>query len=185
MLTADSTGSKSGQVPGSNENVNVTDLFGAPADPRHGLHFTDAVDTSGNPVAGKDAWYCATHNDSDCLNAGSCNAPPVDRTTNQMLLDGEGRPLYTNYRGIFPGTAFSIGAQIPITQTLPYVAGAIIDLPSYANPYDLTSKNTPISVLAPWVPYQPTNGFEIPINAQRSQFIQTGSLDFSGVTITT
>ena len=36
----------------------------------------------------------------------------------------------------------------------------------------------------PWIPSQPGNGFEIPINSQRSQFIQTGSLDFSGVTIT-
>jgi hypothetical protein len=46
------------------------------------------------------------------------------------------------------------------------------------------TKPSPLSVLVPHVPYQPGSGFEIPINAERSQFIQTGGLEFSGVTIT-
>jgi hypothetical protein len=45
--------------------------------------------------------------------------------------------------------------------------------------------NTPIPVFVPWLPSQPGTGFDIPINGQRTQFVQTGSLDFSGVTITT
>ena len=68
---------------------------------------------------------------------------------------------------------------------MPFIDSALLELPSYANPYDTTSKNTPISVLVPHIPNQPGNGFEIPINAERSQFVQTGSLDFTGVTVTT
>jgi hypothetical protein len=162
-------------APGSNENVNLSDLFGAPAIANGGISA---------PSATHDAWYCATNGtptvpDSDCT-----NGPPTDQNGN-VLLDGEGRPLFTNYHGIFTGTAFSIGQQIPITTTLPYIASAIIALPSYANPYDTTSTNTPINVLVPWLPSQPGNGFDIPINGQRTQFVQTGGLDFSGVTITT
>jgi hypothetical protein len=175
------------QPPGSNENVFLSDLFGSPA-------IAGAISNYGwlgpsNKVASKDAWYCATHYvlgtggvwdpDPDCP-----NGPPTDANGN-VLLDGQGRPLFTNYRGVFTGTAFAIGNTLPITQVLPYVEGALVDLPNYANPYDTTSTNTPINVFIPHIPSQPGNGFEIPINAQRSQFIQTGSLDFTGVTITT
>ncbi len=170
--------------PGSNENVNISDLFGAPAIVNYFVGngiWGAAADSSGNPVPGKDVWYCLTTvpTDPQCPNGA-----PKDSQGN-MLVDGQGRPLFTNYHGIFTGTAFSIGQSLPITQTLPNVQGALVALPNYANPYDLTTKNTPLSVFVPHVFSQPQNGFEIPINAQRSQFIQTGSLDFSGVTITT
>jgi len=172
------------KVPGSNENVNISDLFGSPAITGFFIGYGvlgAAADAMGNPVPGKDVWYCAT----DLTGDPQCpNGPPKD-SSGKMLVDGLGRPLFTNYHGVFTGTAFSIGSSIPITQVLTDVAGAIAAVPNYANPYDLTSANTPISVFIPHVPSQPGNGFEIPVNAQRSQFIQTGSLDFSGVTITT
>jgi hypothetical protein len=180
MITADSTGSKKGTVPGANENVFLSDLFGAPAI-HNAISSGLATDASGNLLPQDDGtgWYCVSHVDPACP-AG----PPTDRNGN-MLVDGEGRPLFFNYHGIWAGTAFSIGSVIPVTQTLPYIASAILALPSYANPYDLTSTNTPLTTITPWLPYQPGNGFNIPINGQRNQFVQTGSLDFSGVTITT
>jgi hypothetical protein len=163
------------KVPGSNENVNLSDLFGSPA---MASSYIPTLGAGTQP--GHDAYYCATTTpqDPDCP-----NGPPTDRT-GAMLVDGLGRPLFTNYHGLFTGTAFSIGNTLPITQTLPYVLGALVNVPNYANPYDLTSKNTPINVFIPHLLSQPGVGFEIPINAQRSQFIQTGSLDFSGVTVT-
>jgi hypothetical protein len=179
MLTADATGSKASQVPGTNDNIFLSDLFGSPAIVNSGL-FGAAADASGNPIAGKDAWYCATTvpEDPDCPNGA-----PTDANGN-LLVDGLGRPLFTNYHGIFTGTAFTIGSDIPIKQTLPFISGAIVELPSYANPYDLSTTNTPIEVFVPWLPSQPGTGFDIPINGQRTQFIQTGALDFSGVTAT-
>jgi len=174
------------QTPGSNENVNISDLFGSPAIVGAGVSAASLT---------HDAWYCATHGtpttpDSDCT-----NGPPTDANGN-MLVDGQGAPLFTNYHGIFTGTAFTIGAtfadaqgnplpQIPETEQMPFIASTLLQLPNYANPYDTTTANTPLTVIVPWLPYQPGNGFEIPINTQRSQFVQTGSMDFSGVTITT
>ena len=174
-----SGGTSKSDAPGSNENVNLSDLFGSPAIANAGLS-AGATDAMGAPIPGKDAWYCATHVDKACP-----NGPPTDSITGKALLDGEGRPLFTNYRGIFTGTAYTIGSKIPFTSTMPYIASALIALPNYDDPYDTTSNNTPISVLVPWIPPQPGTGFDIPINGQRTQFIQTGTLDFSGVTITT
>ena len=181
------------KVPGSNENVNVSDLFGAPAIVKFFVgngFWSGATDAMGNPIPGKDTWYCITQTTPDpaCPNENAWygGAPgPVTDARGNVLLDGEGRPLFTDYHGVFTGTAFSIGNTLPITQTLPLVQGAVVAVPNYANPYDLTSTNTPLSVFVPHVFDQPGNGFEIPINATRSQFIQTGALDFSGVTITT
>ena len=169
-------------VPGSNENVNLSDLFGSPAIANATPPFSSgAADSMGNPIPGKDAWYCAvtTPQDPDCP-----NGPPTDSSGN-MLVDGAGRPLFTNYHGVFTGTAFSIGSVLPEQTSLPFIASMILQLPSYANPYDLTTMSTPLQTIVPWTPFQPGNGFEIPINGQRMQFVETGSLDFSGVTITT
>jgi hypothetical protein len=159
-------------VPGSNNNVNVSDLFGSLAITNAGLF---------KPGKTTDAYTCATKlpTPADCP-----SGPPTDSAGN-MLVDGDGQPLFTSYKGLVTGTtAFKIGNQLPITSFKPYIQSAILSLPNYADPYDTTSTNTPISVLVPWQPKQPGVGFEIPINAQRSQYIQTGSLDFSGVTIT-
>jgi hypothetical protein len=259
-------------VPGSNENVNVSDLFGSPAIAAAFGGDPPAADGAGNPVPGRDTWWCVSNVGGtttvaaasngfvlpasgtytldvtstasfaspipaggiplsvDALNGGKYTSQaivctgvtatsftgcsggtgtltssatkdangtpenavadtecahwaPTDASGN-TLLDGEGRPLFTNYHGVFTGTAFSIGQTLPITQVLPLVQGALVDLPNYANPYDLTSMNTPLSVFVPHIPDSASNGFQIPINGQRSQWIQTGSLDFSGVTIT-
>jgi hypothetical protein len=163
-------------VPGSNENVNITDLFGSPAI-LGAFGAPAAADAMGNPIPGEsDGWYCYTHVDPNCGGA----APPPG------LVDGQGRPLFTNYHGIWAPTAFGKGQPLTITQTLPFIQSALITLPNYANPYDITSATTPLTnTIVPWIPQQPTNGFEIPINGQRTQFVQTASLDFSGVTITT
>jgi hypothetical protein len=188
MLTANSSGSKKGLVPGSNENVNLSDLFGAPAI-ANGVPMAPAADASGNPVPGcpscvggfKDQWYCATTlpQDPDCP-----IGPPTDQNGN-VLLDGEGRPLFTNYHGIWAGTPYTIGNTINVVQTEPFIASVILSLANYANPYDPSTANTPLTTIAPWIPSQPGSGFDIPINGQRTQFVQTGSMDFSGVTITT
>jgi hypothetical protein len=168
------------QVPGSNENVNLSDLFGAPAIANAGV-------SGGSPPggAGHDPWYCATHG-TPLAPVDDCpNGPPTD-ANNNVLLDGEGRPLFTSYKGIWNNTTFTLGSQIPIKTELPYITSAIVNLPNYADPYDTTSTNTPLeTIVTPWIPFQPGNGIEIPINGQRSQFVQTGSLDFSGVTVTT
>jgi hypothetical protein len=167
-------------VPGSNSNVNLSDLFGSPAIANAGLS-GPASDAMGNPIPGKDAWYCATTlpQDADCP-----NGPPTDSSGN-VLVDGEGRPLFTDYKGVFNSTAFTIGSVLPEQTQLPYIASAILQLPNYADPYDPTSASTPLQTIVPWIPFQAGNGFEIPINGQRMQFVETGSLDFSGVTITT
>jgi hypothetical protein len=189
------------KVPGSNENVFVSDMFGSPAvatfASSSGLCanitgkacWSGAKDAMGNPVPGKDVWYCITQTTADpqCPNENAWHggaAGPVTDAAGNELLDGLGRPLFTNYHGVFTGTGLSIGQTLPITQLLPDVLGAIVSVPNYANPYDSTSMNTPLNVFVPHIPYQPGNGFEIPINAQRTQFVQTGSLDFAGVTVT-
>ena len=166
------------KAPGSNENVNLSDLFGSPA--IVGIGLAGATDKDGKPIPGKDAWYCATKvpTDADCPNGAPTDA------SGALLVDGLGRPLFTNYRGIFSPTQWAIGGQIPINKVMPDIASALVDVPNYANPYDQTSANTPLTTIVPHFPYAPGNGFEIPINAERSQFIQTGALDFSGVTIT-
>ena len=171
--------SKKTDPPGSNENVNLSDLFGAPAIVNAGFCSTP----SANPA--KDAFYCCTTpNDADCTAAHA--TPPTDSSGN-MLVDGQGRPLFTNYQGVWTGTAFSIGSTLPITGLNTPIASAYVAVPSYSNgPYKTTgATNTPVNTIVPYVPYSATNGLEIPINAQRTQFIETGSLDFSGVTITT
>lgn len=204
--------------PGSNANVFLSDLFGAPGLGyyiNNGL-WGDALDATGTPIPGKDGYYCTTtlfpkncvgaacvpgclgascEPDPECTQSNPVNAPggqPLNQPPRALglpgapaLLDGQGQLMLTNYPGIFRGTAWTLGNSLPINQTLPYIASALIDVPSYDNPYDTTSNNTVNTTLVPWIPYQSGNGFEIPINAERSQFIQTGSLDFTGVTITT
>lgn len=163
-------------TPGSNDNVFLSDLFGSPAI----VNYFIANGIWGGSADGTvSVWQCLTTNNAACT-----TTPPTD-SNGVLLVDGQGQPLFTNYQGIFTGTAFSIGSTLPITSTMPFIASAIVDLPNYANPYDTTSTNTPISVLVPWLPSQPGTGFDIPINGQRTQFVQTGALDFSGVTITT
>jgi hypothetical protein len=190
--------SKKTDVPGSNENVNISDLFGAPAIVNARFCQTPSPNVATN---GKDGFYCCTTliaggPDPDCLipanpNTGAPanpNGPPTDANGN-VLVDGQGRPLFTNYQGVFFGSPYTIGNTLTITSTNPYIASAMVALQNTPNPYapvdPKANPNTPLNTLVPWLPSAPTNGFEIPINAQRSQFIQTGSLDFSGVTITT
>jgi len=56
-----------------------------------------------------------------------------------MLVDGQGRPLFTNYQGVWTGTAFSIGSTLPITGLNTPIASAYVAVPSYSNgPYKTT-----------------------------------------------
>jgi hypothetical protein len=198
------------QVPGSNENVFLSDMFGSPAIANAGFCGGASDDGTGAPVVGnvtyvagqtgpaqvtKDAFYCCTtlmtngkidyyagtDPDPDCDANGA--DPPADSTG--ILRDGLGRPLFSNYKGIFTGTEWTVGlADIPFKRQLPLIESAIVELDNYADPYDTSSTSSPLTTLVPAIPYQPTEGFEIPINSQRSQFVQTGALDFTGVTIT-
>ncbi len=136
---------------------------------------------------GKSPWYCATHLDPDC---------PVQAPTNSdgtLVTRDNGEPILAGYCGVWNPTAFALGSsniQVISGQPGSHITAqqgqlereAEVLVPSYANPYDLTTKMTPIDVLVPWGPNDGSNGFAVPSNAggQTSVFVRTAFLEFSG-----
>ena len=142
---------------------------------------------------GKSPWYCATHLDPDC----PVQAPTVNGDGATLVVRDNGEPLLAGYCGIWNPTAFALGSsniQVITGQQGSHITAqqgqfeqeAEVLVPSFANPYDLTTKMTPIDVLVPWGPNEGGNGFSVPANAggQTSIFVQTAFLDFSGQVIT-
>lgn len=162
-----------GDAPGAEDNGLITNIFGSPL----------LAAWPGGTVSS--AYTCATTfpQPSDC--------PPDSialDTNGQPLLNAEGDLLFQPYPGAVgtgawtPFTLGSVGIQV--TQTFENSQQVMISIPVRLNPYDSTSPPAPsISKLLPWVPKQPGNGFNIPVDGSRNQFIETSNLDLSGITI--
>ncbi len=160
---------------GKEDNVWVTNVIGSPV-LRDGWY--PASDT-------KDAFYCATTEDAECITKGGMfNRPPRDKS-GKMILDRKGRPWLEKYKGAFYETAFTLGTKhLKVLETFPYMQNAKVEVPNFSNPYDTTSPSTPIQLLTDYKPMQPQEGFPIPINGTRDKFIVANSLDFTGESIT-
>lgn len=160
---------------GKEDNVRFSNVIGSPV-LRDGYYATD--------IDGKDALFCATHLDDDCLSVDPKNKPPTKKD-GTMELDSKGRPILSQYPGAFGETAFTLGTtHLKIAQTFPNIQNAKVQVPSFLNPYDPTSPATVLEVLTDWKPKQPQEGFPIPINGTRSKFYSAASLDFTGESIT-
>jgi len=169
---------KSSPPGGAEDNIRLTNLVGSPV-------LRD--NWFGTSVEGKDAYYCATHDDDDCIaEGGPMNGPP--RVKGQLMLDDYGQPILTNYKGAFTGTVFTLGtAQMRIQETLPMIRSAKVIVPNYPDPYNpfqtTLSAAPAITTIADWRPKSPDNGLRIPINGQRDRFIPSASVDFTGTSI--
>jgi hypothetical protein len=147
---------------GSENNLTVTNLFG-------------------NPIlaAGWASYLCAKGADPNPqANCGGVPAWPAKDTNGAFLAD--------RYRGVWDKTTWHQGdTNIKVLETYPNIQAAKVEIPNYDNPYDTTQQSPPtITVLVPWYPQQPTAGFTVPISGTRDKFVQTNTLDFSGVTTT-
>jgi hypothetical protein len=188
----------------------LSNIFGSPA--IGALGYTDASDANGKPIpvcataAGctaydpcnpstpaasvmKTAYYCANHNDADCVDVnGYPIGPPLDNKGN-ILTRENGKPLLDGYCGAFGATAFALnGANdaslLKIISTDDITQTAKIEVPNFANPYDMTSANTPITVLAPWRPKTEGVGFPVAYSGTQDVFVETAQLDFTGQVVT-
>jgi len=123
---------------------------------------------------------------TDCAAGQWCDGVNCEQPT----LNSEGDPVLKPYPGAFGATAFSLGpVDVKIVEPQPntnqfYSQQAEVTVPTWTNPYDQTSPpGPPITKLLPWVPLQPGNGFNIPVNGELNQFITTANVDLSGITI--
>jgi hypothetical protein len=140
----------------------------------------------------KDAYYCATNlgpsgqGDPDCLNpalgGGPANGPP--KYKGAVMLDGNGKPLLSAYRGAFTGTPFAIGsAFMTLVQPQPYTKSATVAIPFFADPYApaIAAGSPPPRMTMPdWTPLAPGAGLLIPLDGQRDRFLPAAKVDFSG-----
>lgn len=147
----------------------------------------DRCDPTNDPPV-KTAYYCATHLDADCTNPnlGTYQAP-TDANGNLVTREN-GKPLLDGYCGIFTHSAFAltggVAPGVQIVETKPLIESAKIIIPSYANPYDVTTKNSPITVLSPWKPKQEGVGYPVAATGTRDVFVQTEQFEFAGQVIT-
>lgn len=162
---------------GAEDNVRLSNLVGSIVLQNN---WTDAGE-------GKDAYYCATHEDDDCKAAGGpLNAPPKNEGV--TMLDDYGQPLLTNYKGAFTGTVFTIGSShMKLVDALPMIRSAKVAVPNFSNPYNPfgvgLSAAPIVTTLADWRPKSPDNGVRIPVNGQRDRFIPMASVDFTGTSL--
>ena len=159
---------------GQEDSALITNIFGSP--------LLKAGWTAG--ANGKTAYDCATTLDPDCTTFA-----PTDAKGN-ILMDDNGKPILTPYKGAIGATAatsFSLGpVGVQVKQTYANIAHAMYEVPLTLDPYDPTSgpAATPsISVLENWAPKQPGIGFPIALTGTRDKFIETSQADFSGTTI--
>ena len=104
-------------VPGSNENVFLSDLFGSPAIANAGF----CMKTPAYKTKTATAFDCCTKENpsnpgfaiADCDQAGG-KALPLPHDSTGVLRDGLGRPLFTNYKGIFTDPQADPGATPPV-----------------------------------------------------------------------
>jgi hypothetical protein len=149
-------------------------------------------------VPAKTAYYCATHIDGDCINAGS-NLPPLDPNTGAMIVRENGKPFFEGYCGIWQKSPFALqpnaitdanlagvvsGAKV--VKTFPDEGEALVQMPSYKNPYVLDAKavDPPIQVMVPWYPFQEGVGYPVMASGTRDVFVTTAQLDFTGQVVT-
>jgi hypothetical protein len=172
--------------PGSENNVVLTNMFGSPILAANWESYTCA--TTGTPHS--------------CPNSKPVPPPRTHLGTTKT------EPLFQLYPGAWGPNIFHQGSTftcstsktvckqdtdcatagekclptgIKIDEELPYFGAVKAELPSFANPYDLTSASTPLPVLVPWVPRIPGEGFTIPVSPTRDKLIETATLDFTGV----
>lgn len=154
-------------------NLRLTNLIGSQI-------ITDRWKDSG--VAGKDAYYCATHLDNACTKKSAANKPPMVGA--EIELDDKGQPLMTDYKGAFTGTPFSLKTNnIQLVKYDPNNEAAQVQLPNWKDPYSKAAGLLPDpgpKVLPNWRPLAPGAGFPIPVNGERDRFIPAAAIDFSG-----
>jgi hypothetical protein len=168
---------------GKEDNLRITNLLGSPIIANAGFR-----GSSTKPE--KDAYYCATtlidgKPDADCP-----NGPPKDSLTGEYMLDGYGKPILTKYRGVFTGTAFSMGTNhMQLVDAFPFIKSATVKIPNFPDAYNPGGGgSTAVGVPAPvtlldWAPKTPANGIRIPINAQRDKFIPSFTASMSGASL--
>jgi len=185
-----------GDLPGKENDLQVTNLFGSPLIAAQYIsagYKKDGQDPDGTTryaLSGRSAYQCATTWPADAANCydanGDAMSPPTD-AAGAPLTDGKGRPYFYLYRGAFPDspTVFHYGSKaLTIEQENIDAGAAKVAIPNYADPYDQSSQKEPYEVLVPWFPKRAVTGFNLPLSGTRDRFIQTGQLDFSGITTT-
>jgi hypothetical protein len=157
-----------------NDNVWLTNLVGSP------VLYNNYYGAS----ASKDAHYCATHVDTQCMGVDRFNKAPTN-PDGSIKMDRTGtRPLLDKYPGAFSETGFTLGTRhMKVEQKFPKFANVKAEIPNFANPYDTTSTNTPFHVLTDWKPLLPNTGLSIPVNGQRDKFVATASFHIAGETL--
>jgi hypothetical protein len=161
-------------APGQEDDALLSNMFGSPV-LRNGWTQSSK---------GKSAYYCATTLDPD-----NCDSmtPPLD-ANGAPLLDDQMRPILAPYRGAFEGasTVFQLGpTKIKVSKTYPGIASALVSVPLPVDPYNAAGAGLkPMSVLVPWSPKQPGEGFPVALTSTLDKFISTAQMDFSGETIT-
>jgi hypothetical protein len=146
----------------------------------------------GNPILS--TWPAGTV--STAYTCATTFPQPTDCPPLSIPLDAKGNPVlnsegdyilkpYPGAIGTTAATSFTLGpVGVAITQTYENSQQAMVSIPVHSNPYDQSSPPGPnISKLLPWVPKQPGNGFNIPLNGELNQFITTSNVDLSGITI--
>ena len=163
-----------------------TDLPGA-----EGLLLSNLV---GSPVlsAAYGTYKCAIGgNPKTC---GSAIGPADDQ--GHPLTDDNGRPFLTAYQGAFGKTVFNLPAlgapslpsalSVPPATTSTISGEAKVLLPQWTNPFDPTTAKSSDPVISALIPYAPKGasiGFPVAIDGSRDKFVNTYSVDFSGVSI--
>lgn len=165
-------------VPGSENNVNLTNLFGSP------------VLAAAFPTYG-----CAIGTDK------GCSGYPRTRANGYDDVSNDGTQGLRFYPGVWGKTVFSMGhSPIKIAQEKPQILGAVTTIPNFLDPYSACAfklvdgqGNTTcdpadpkfvapaLSALVLWVPQVPGSGFQIPYNGSQDKTITTATLDFTGV----
>jgi hypothetical protein len=153
-------------------------------------------DTGSNTcVATKTAYYCAVNNDPECGANGSFLPP--QNADGSLIVRENGKPYLAGYCSVWqPGpmalTSNSITADnkqglaaATVVKTFPEWGEALVQMPSFTNPYDQASTvNTPVQVMVPWFPYQEGVGFPVATSGTRDVFVQTAQLEFAGQVFT-
>jgi hypothetical protein len=129
-----------------------------------------------------------------------CNGmlAPAD-ASGKLLLDDNGQPLLTAYKGAFGQTFLHLPAlgEPPTLSTMTVnapgfelLASAMVAVPLWGDPFDpSTAAQAPaghnsMSVLLPYYPRGAGVGFPVTVDGSRDKFYNTLNVDFSGETIT-
>ncbi len=162
-------------APASDDTGLLTNVFGSPL----------LAGWPGGAVSS--AYACATEipTPSDCPAA----SVPTD-TQGNVLLDDNGKPLFTAYPGAMHGsvTSFTLGQATvgtvdtgcaPSTTCNSHIFATV---PVHLHPYDPSSPSlTAVTELLPWRSQEAGAGFSVLINGEVNQFVPASALTMSGV----